>query len=214
MRLSVSLPAQDVAFLDEYTHGRGLSSGSASMHEAVRCLRNATASESLGRDYESAWTSGWPAGKRRPGRRRSATGWAPDATRGHSARRPRAVARVAGEQDAPVPDREQGRCQPGRITSGARGGDRCAADIKCPAGPSILGPAPSASTGLPRDSKAQAEQVRAVDAQRVGVQVGDLDFVRMAAVDDALRHHLGRKQTSVDGFARVNSSPKARRSRA
>jgi mRNA interferase MazF len=50
---------------------------------------------------------------------------------------------------------------------------------------------PSASTGLPRDSKAQAEQARAVDAQRVGVQVGDLDFVRMAAVDDALRHHLG-----------------------
>jgi mRNA interferase MazF len=49
---------------------------------------------------------------------------------------------------------------------------------------------PCSVTGLPHDSKAQAEQVRSVAVERVGAQVGDIDRVRMAAVDDALRLHL------------------------
>ena len=45
-------------------------------------------------------------------------------------------------------------------------------------------------TGLPHGSKAHAEQVRSVDVERVGGQVGDLDFAALAAIDDALRVHL------------------------
>ena len=61
MKVSVSLPAEDVSFLDAYTRGRGMPSRSATVHEAVRCLRDATESESLSRDYEAAW-SPWAAG--------------------------------------------------------------------------------------------------------------------------------------------------------
>ena len=46
------------------------------------------------------------------------------------------------------------------------------------------------STGLPRDSKAQAEQVRSVDAERVGALVGTLDGPLRAELDEALRLHL------------------------
>lgn len=52
MKLSVSLPEDDVAFLDSYATARGISSRSAAMHKAVRLLR---ASE-LGPDYEEAWS--------------------------------------------------------------------------------------------------------------------------------------------------------------
>jgi len=48
----------------------------------------------------------------------------------------------------------------------------------------------AAVTGLPHDSKAQTEQVRSVDVERVGAPVGDLDFATLAALDDALRVHL------------------------
>jgi mRNA interferase MazF len=46
-------------------------------------------------------------------------------------------------------------------------------------------------TGLGRDSKAQAEQVRAVAVERVGEPVGSVPFDAMARLDDALRLHLG-----------------------
>ena len=49
---------------------------------------------------------------------------------------------------------------------------------------------PAADTGLPRDSKAQAEQVRAVAVERVGPAVGRLPATLMASLDDALRLHL------------------------
>jgi mRNA interferase MazF len=45
-------------------------------------------------------------------------------------------------------------------------------------------------TGLPRDSKAQAEQVRSVDAERLGSVVGHLSRPLIQALDDALRLHL------------------------
>ena len=44
--------------------------------------------------------------------------------------------------------------------------------------------------GLPRDSKAQAEQVRSVAVERVGSAVGRLPPNLMASVDEALRLHL------------------------
>ncbi len=49
---------------------------------------------------------------------------------------------------------------------------------------------PAASTGLPRDSKAQAEQVRTVSITRVPRVVGWVPAELMGALDDALRLHL------------------------
>ena len=51
MKVSVSLPEEDVEFLDEYAASNGIGSRSAAVHNAVRLLR---ASE-LGSAYESAW---------------------------------------------------------------------------------------------------------------------------------------------------------------
>lgn len=46
------------------------------------------------------------------------------------------------------------------------------------------------SSGLPRKSKAQAEQVRALDVSRLVERAGRLTREQLAAVDDALRLHL------------------------
>jgi len=46
------------------------------------------------------------------------------------------------------------------------------------------------ATGLDRDSKAQAEQVRSVAVARVGTRVGVLNSDQIAALDEALRLHL------------------------
>jgi mRNA interferase MazF len=48
----------------------------------------------------------------------------------------------------------------------------------------------AADTGLHKDSKAQAEQVRAVAVERLGTKVGALPPVLMAELDEALRLHL------------------------
>ena len=48
----------------------------------------------------------------------------------------------------------------------------------------------AAVTGLAHDSKAQAEQVRAVAVERIGAQVGDLPPDLLGALDEALRLHL------------------------
>ncbi|MDN5794404.1 MAG: type II toxin-antitoxin system PemK/MazF family toxin [Intrasporangium sp.] len=45
-------------------------------------------------------------------------------------------------------------------------------------------------TGLRRDSKAQAEQVRSVSVDRVGLLLGRVPASLMAQLDDALRLHL------------------------
>lgn len=45
--------------------------------------------------------------------------------------------------------------------------------------------------GLTRDSKAQAEQIRSIDAERIGEQLGRLSDQLMGALDAALRLHLG-----------------------
>jgi mRNA interferase MazF len=49
---------------------------------------------------------------------------------------------------------------------------------------------PADDTGLAADSKAQAEQVRAVDVVRIGPVVGRLPAVLRAQLDDAVRLHL------------------------
>lgn len=49
---------------------------------------------------------------------------------------------------------------------------------------------PAEDTGLRLDSKAQAEQVRSVDVERLGPVVGRVPTRLMTALDDALRLHL------------------------
>ena len=51
MKLSVSLPDEDVSFLDEYAQTQGYESRSAVVHKAVRLLR----ATELGTDYAKAW---------------------------------------------------------------------------------------------------------------------------------------------------------------
>ncbi len=52
----------------------------------------------------------------------------------------------------------------------------------------VLVPAPT--SGLSHDSKAQAEQVRAVSVERIGRHVGTLSADVQARLDEALRLHL------------------------
>ena len=59
MKLSVSLPDEDVEFLDAYAAEQGFPSRSAVVHRAVRLLR---ASE-LGAAYEDAWDEWEAAGE-------------------------------------------------------------------------------------------------------------------------------------------------------
>lgn len=48
----------------------------------------------------------------------------------------------------------------------------------------------SRDTGLHRESKAQAEQVRSVAVERIGARLGVLSSEELAALDEALRVHL------------------------
>jgi antitoxin MazE9 len=57
MKVSVSLPGEDVQFLDAYAKEQGLDSRSAALHRAIRLLRTAE----LGGAYEAAWEE-WAAG--------------------------------------------------------------------------------------------------------------------------------------------------------
>ena len=50
---------------------------------------------------------------------------------------------------------------------------------------------PASECGLRRDSKARAEQVRAVAVERVGRRIGQLPAPLMSDLEDALRLHLG-----------------------
>jgi mRNA interferase MazF len=49
----------------------------------------------------------------------------------------------------------------------------------------------ASATGLPRSSKAQAEQVRSIEVKRLGPRVGQLPPALLAELDAALRLHLG-----------------------
>ena len=52
MKVSVSLPDEDIAFLDTYAQEQGIGSRSAAVHKAVRLLRAVELSE----DYQQAWS--------------------------------------------------------------------------------------------------------------------------------------------------------------
>lgn len=48
----------------------------------------------------------------------------------------------------------------------------------------------ASESGLGRDSKAQAEQVRSISTERLEAQAGRVEPTRMIEIDDALRLHL------------------------
>jgi Arc/MetJ-type ribon-helix-helix transcriptional regulator len=52
VKVSVSLPDEDVAFLDAYAKEQGIESRSAALHKAVRLLR----AVELRDDYAEAWS--------------------------------------------------------------------------------------------------------------------------------------------------------------
>jgi Arc/MetJ-type ribon-helix-helix transcriptional regulator len=56
MKVSVSLPEDDVEFLDAYARDQGMESRSAAVHQAVGLLRTSQLAEA----YEDAWES-WDA---------------------------------------------------------------------------------------------------------------------------------------------------------
>jgi mRNA interferase MazF len=49
---------------------------------------------------------------------------------------------------------------------------------------------PAGRTGLDRDSKAQAEQVRSVAVERIGPRLGLVPYELMQEIEEALRLHL------------------------
>lgn len=51
MKLSISLPNEDVAALDEYARSSGLRSRSAAVQQAIRLLQHSD----LEQDYAAAW---------------------------------------------------------------------------------------------------------------------------------------------------------------
>jgi Arc/MetJ-type ribon-helix-helix transcriptional regulator len=75
MKLSVSLPDEDVAYLDAYARGEGLPSRSAALHRAVRLLRSST----LGSEYADAWREWEEGGDARVWENAAADGLTPPA---------------------------------------------------------------------------------------------------------------------------------------
>ena len=60
MKLSISLPVDDVAALDEHARKAGLPSRSAAVHQAIRLLRRS----GLEQDYAAAWEDWDSSGER------------------------------------------------------------------------------------------------------------------------------------------------------
>ena len=76
MKVSVSIPDEDVRFLDEYARDQGLDSRSAAVHRAVRLLRTAELAEA----YQAAWEE-WASDEAADWDRTAGDGVAGDATR-------------------------------------------------------------------------------------------------------------------------------------
>jgi Arc/MetJ-type ribon-helix-helix transcriptional regulator len=76
MKVSVSIPDEDVRFLDDYAREQGLDSRSAAVHRAVRLLRTAE----LAAEYEAAWEE-WAGSDAADWEAAAGDGLATDATR-------------------------------------------------------------------------------------------------------------------------------------
>jgi Arc/MetJ-type ribon-helix-helix transcriptional regulator len=76
MKVSVSIPDDDVRFLDEYAREQGLESRSAAVHRAVRLLRTAELAEA----YQAAWEE-WGSSSRAEWDQTAGDGLSDDAAR-------------------------------------------------------------------------------------------------------------------------------------
>jgi len=76
VKVSVSIPVDDVRFLDEYAREQGLDSRSAAVHRAVRLLRTAELAEA----YQAAWEE-WGSSSAADWDQTAGDGLADDATR-------------------------------------------------------------------------------------------------------------------------------------
>lgn len=187
MKVSVSLPGDDIQFLDDYAKKQGLESRSAALHRAVRMLRSAELSAA----YESAWEH-WTADG-------DAERWEIDPRR----RAFRLIRRgeIHEVNLDPVRGSEANKRRPGVIVSNDaanltadRLGRGVITIVPVTSNIETLYPfqvlLPAADTGLARDSKAQAEQVRSVAVERVGARLGVVPRAIMLKIDEALRLHL------------------------
>jgi mRNA interferase MazF len=77
-----------------------------------------------------------------------------------------------------------------RPAPGPWGDHHRSGDVEHGAGLPVSSAAWASDTGLDRDSKAQAEQVRSVAVERIGARVGIVPPERLVALDEALRLHL------------------------
>jgi mRNA interferase MazF len=186
MKVSVSLPDEDVEFLDAYAQAQGLPSRSAVLHKAVRLLRGAE----LAPAYEDAFAS-WEESE-------DAAAW--DITTSDNL-----WPMIRGETRLvnldPVIGAEANKRRPAVLVSND-GANATAARL----GRGVVTVVPVTSnvarvypfqvklsakaTGLHTDSKAQAEQVRSVAIQRIGPRIGRVPADVMEQIDEALRLHL------------------------
>ncbi len=143
----------------------------------------------LGPAYEEAWRSGRTAPTPKCGSGPRTTDW-PDASR-----------RDPVVDLDPVRGSEADKCRPavivsndGANTTAERLGRGVVTVVPVTSNTARVFPfqvfLDVASTGLDRDWKAQAEQVRSVAVERIGARVGALSGDLVAALDEALRLHL------------------------
>ena len=149
MKVSVSLPGEDVEFLGEYAREQGLESRSAALHRAVRQLRTAE----LGGTYEAAWAE-------------SAAG-------------------DDGKHPAVIVSNDSANATAERLGRGVITVVDVTSKVERVYPFQVL--LPAATTGLDRDCKAQAEQIRSIAVERVGA----IPNAIMLDLDEALRLHLG-----------------------
>ncbi len=185
----MSLSDDDVAFLDEYAEAQGIASRSAVLQRAVMLLRTSQLATHTPKRSRSGRQAETPSCGSRP----RLTDWKAclmrrgeillvdlEPARGSEADKRRPAVLVSNDGANATADRlGQGVVTIVPVTTG----------IARVFPFQVL--LPAAARGLRHDSKAQAEQVRAVAVERVGRVVGRLPAPLQAALDDALWLHLG-----------------------
>lgn len=186
VKVGVSRPDDDVRFLDAYARERGFESRSAALHKAVKLLRAAELGAAMPMPGRSGPVRATPIS----GRRSPATGSVPmrrgeirlvdlDLMRGAEASKRRPAVIVSND---------------GAHAAAAKLGRGVVTVVPVTANVARVYPfqvlLTAADTGLPVDSKAQAEHVRSVAVERVGKVVGAVGPSGLNELADALRLHL------------------------
>jgi mRNA interferase MazF len=195
LKVSASLPSEDVDFLDAYGRANGFRSRSSVLHFAITLLQGAQLTSS----YEAAWAE-W---KGTP----DSADWA--AASVHPIPDPRQLMRrgeirmVELGAGSPVATGTPGQrvrrpavivSNDGANETARRLGHGVVTIVPVTSNVERIYPFQThlraAYTGLTHDSKAQAEQIRWIDVADVGERVGVVPLAVMMALGDALRLHL------------------------